>query len=341
MGAFRFRRKPRQNPSKITAPADAAGRMPIPGTRRRVMNTYHSKYLGPAHQEKGLIPEPAKLVLIFVLLLAVVYLFYDNARSKRDAKIQIDRMADQIQRMENGFKLEEAALSSRVSNLKKRIADAHKAVGSAQAEMEKTAAQIQAERQKRTNEISQALSSKADASRVEAQVHAVKTEAEDKIGRVSSEVGGVKTQVFEVKNELESTRRDLEGTQRRLLDVRDSLSAAVAKNTTELTQLRLKGERNYFEFIISDKNKPTGVEDINLVLTKTNHKKGRFNLKIIVDDSRLEKKDLVINEPIQFLVGRERLRYEVVVNWVHKNKAGGYLSVPKDKILSAERLSMR
>jgi hypothetical protein len=43
-----------------------------------------------------------------------------------------------------------------------------------------------------------------------------------------------------------------------------------------------------------------------------------------------------INEPIQFLVGRTRLRYEVVVNWVQKDSAGGYLSIPKDKSLAAE-----
>ena len=57
---------------------------------------------------------------------------------------------------------------------------------------------------------------------------------------------------------------------------------------------------------------------------------------MIVDDNKLEKKDRTINEPVQFLVGRSRLRYEVVVNWVQKNSAGGYLSIPKDKALAVE-----
>ena len=34
---------------------------------------------------------------------------------------------------------------------------------------------------------------------------------------------------------------------------------------------------------------------------------------------------------------RNRLRYEVVVNWVQKDRVGGYLSTPKDKALSAEK----
>jgi hypothetical protein len=138
---------------------------------------------------------------------------------------------------------------------------------------------------------------------------------------------------------LDATRRDLEGTQRQLVDVRDTLSAAVAKNAEELNQLRLKGERDYFEFTVPKKNQITKVEDIRLVLTKTDAKKGKFNMKILVDDSQLEKKDRLINEPIQFLVGKNRVRYEVVVNWVQKDKAGGYLSIPRDKNLSAERPS--
>jgi hypothetical protein len=60
-------------------------------------------------------------------------------------------------------------------------------------------------------------------------------------------------------------------------------------------------------------------------------------MKILVDDSQLEKKDRLVNEPIQFLVGQNRVRYEVVVNWVQKDKVGGYLSIPKDKALSSER----
>jgi hypothetical protein len=44
---------------------------------------------------------------------------------------------------------------------------------------------------------------------------------------------------------------------------------------------------------------------------------------------------LLVNEPVQFLVGRSRVRYEVVINWVEKDRAGGYLAVPKDKALSS------
>jgi len=291
----------------------------------------------PAPQEKGLIPEPLKLVLIVVLLLAVVYLFYDGSQYRKANQAEMARINEQIQALESNHKLGEATLSSQITSLKGEIAGTQEAVGSTKMELKKTAAQIQAEGQKTKHELSQALATKADTSQVEAQVQAAKSDAENRIGQVSKDVGGVQTQVTAVKTDLEATRRDLEGTQRQLVDVRDTLSAAVAKNSSELAQLRLKGERDYFEFTIPKKGELTKVEDIRLILTKTDAKKGKFNLKIVVDDNQLEKKDRLINEPIQFLVGQNRVRYEVVVNWVQKDKAGGYLSIPKDKALSAER----
>jgi len=301
------------------------------------MSTFNPNQTRPVVQEKPLIPEAVKLALIVVLLMAVVYLFYDNSQQKKASNAQMAKIADQVQNLENERKIREETLASQLSSLKSEFDGAQEAFGSTRAELKKTAAQIQAEGQRTKREFSEALANKADSSQVEAQVQAAKTEAESKIGQVSTEVGGVKTQVVAVKTDLETTRRDLEGTQRQLIDVRDSLSAAVAKNSSELAQLRLKGERDYFEFTIPKKDQQTKVEDIRLILTKTDAKKGKFNLKILVDDSQLEKKDRVINEPIQFLVGQHRVRYEVVINWVQKNKVGGYLSIPKDKALSAER----
>lgn len=287
-----------------------------------------------APQDKGLVPESVKLALILILLLLVVYLFYSNAQIKRIQRAELNGLSDRIAQLEARNKVAEASISKKVTTLK---TDIEEVVGSAQEAMQQTAAEIQAEGKKTKQELSQALSSKADISQVEAQVAAAKTEAETRIGQVSTEVGGVKSDVVSVRSDLDSTRRDLEGTQRQLVDVRESLTAAVAKNSTELAQLRRKGEKDYYEFTLPDKNNPVKVEDIRIRLIKTDHKKGKFNLRIFVDDSQLEKKDRLINEPIQFLVGKNRIRYEVVVNWVQKNKAGGYLSIPKDKSLSAER----
>jgi len=89
------------------------------------------------------------------------------------------------------------------------------------------------------------------------------------------------------------------------------------------------------------KGEMTRIADIQLQLRKTDPKKAKYDVLIQVDDSKLEKKDRTANEPVQFLVGRDKLRYEIVVNFVDKDRIRGYLSTPKDKALAAERPQFR
>ncbi len=279
----------------------------------------------PYHGSRSLIPEGLKTVLLLVLMVAVGFLLYDSYQFQKAYRADAARISEQIATLaETG--------EAQISALKGELSQTRDAVGSTKAEIKKTAEQIQMEGQKTKSELSQALATKADAKTVQA----IRRDAETKIGEVSSEVGGVrsevgsvKTDVGTVKTELASTRRELEGTQRQLVDTREALTAAVAKNSTELNALRLRGERDYYEFTIAKKNQNTRVEDIQVVLKKTDAKKGKFTIEVLVDDTRIEKKDRNINEPIQFLVGKNRLRYELVLNWIEKDKAGGYLSIPK------------
>ena len=277
----------------------------------------------------SLIPEGLKTVFIFLLLVGVGFLLFDSYKFQQAYRADMARISEQISILDKTG-------DARISSLKGEISQTQQAVGSTKAEWKKTAQQIQMEGQRTKTELNEALSTKADA----AAVQAVRSEAESKIGQVSSEVGGVKTEVGSVKTEvgtvktdLANTKRDLDGTQRQLVDVRETLTAAVAKNASELDALRRKGEREYFEFSIPKKNQITKVEDIRVVLKKTDAKKNKFTIDILVDDNKLEKKDRNVNEPIQFLVGRNRLRYELVINWVQKDQAGGYLSIPKEKTL--------
>ncbi len=262
---------------------------------------------------ESMFPSWLILALFGVLAAAVGYLFYDNNRFQQQTSADIAQINTHIKQLADFQK----AGVAEISNIKGELTDTKQAVGTTKAEIKRTAQQLQTEGQKTKAELSQAISSKADT----AQVQAIKNDADTKIGQVSTEVGGVKTEVGTVKTDLASTKRDLEGTQRQLVDVRDNLTAAVAKNSSELGELRRKGERDYIEFEIPKKNQYTKVEDIRLVLTKTDPKKGKYSLQVLVDDNKLDKKDRTINEPLQFLVGHNRVRYEVVINWVQKDKA--------------------
>jgi len=161
----------------------------------------------------------------------------------------------------------------------------------------------------------------------------VQQEASTKLGSVSNDVTGV-------KEDLAAARRDFS---RELTDVKNVLSDGIARNAAELAQLRQKGEREYIEFNLRKNQKPPfqRVGDIQIALTKTDAKKQKYSVMIQADDNKLEKKDRTTNEPVQFLVGRDQLRYELVINSVAKDEIRGYLSTPRNKILSAEGPTFR
>ncbi len=270
------------------------------------------------------------LILSVAMLAALAYAYHDHHRSQLNTAAEMSRLSGQLQTFDTRGQESER----RISEIESQMSDALKTVGAAHKELVKKTRQFQLETRRTKAELQVAIGSKADATQIEA----LKQEADSKFETVSNEVGGVKSEVGTVRTDLASTRRDLDGTQRQLMDVRETLTAAVARNSTELAALRAKGERDYFEFSIPRKKYVSNVGDIQLVLTKTDPKKGRYNVKVIADDNQLEKKDRTINEPVQFLVGRNLVRYELVVNWVQKDRIGGYLSVPKDKSLAAERI---
>ena len=210
----------------------------------------------------------------------------------------------------------------------------------------KFAQKLQADQEKAKEQLASELATKASAS----DVAAVRQEATTKVAEVQqnvqnadAKIGTVSGDVKTVAANLDATKRDLADSRREITDVRSSLSAQIARNASELSDLRKKGERDFFEFDVAKpkKGEMTRVADIQLLLRKTDPKKAKYDVLIQVDDSKLEKKDRTANEPVQFLVGRDKLRYEIVVNFVDKDRIRGYLSTPKDKALAAERPQFR
>ncbi len=167
------------------------------------------------------------------------------------------------------------------------------------------------------------------------QLQAVQQDATSRIGAVTGEVQNVKV-------DLNSTKNDVAATHTELGTLRDSLGREIARNASEVAELRRRGERDYFEFDIAKTSKDMSrIADIQLQLKKTDPKKQKYDVLVLADDNKIDKKDRAVNEPITFLVGRDRVRYELVVNSVDKDRIRGYVSTPKDKVLSAEGPTLR
>jgi chromosome segregation ATPase len=194
------------------------------------------------------------------------------------------------------------------------------------------AEQLKQENARTAQRLRNELAAKADSTMVTqfreeaiTKVAEVQQEATTKIGAVSGDVQVVRT-------DLDATRQDLASSKKDLSDVRTE----VARNGSELAALRRKGERDYIEFDMSKGKQFSRIADVQVQLKKTDMKRQKFTIAIQADDNLIEKKDRLANEPITFMVGRDRLRYELVVNYVDKDRIRGYLSMPKDKVLAAE-----
>jgi hypothetical protein len=175
----------------------------------------------------------------------------------------------------------------------------------------------------------------SDLKKARDEAETIRTEDQQKIAEVDAAAKtelATKASTDEVKGvdgKVDGVRTDLSGTQNDLKMARSELGTLIARNHEDVEQLRHLGERDYIEFTIDTKNKPQKVGTFMVELRGTNPTKKRYNVALIVDDSRIEKKNLPVNEPIFFHQGNDRRPLELVVNTVAKDKVTGYISVPK------------
>jgi len=178
----------------------------------------------------------------------------------------------------------------------------------------------------------------SDLKKARDEAESIRTEDQQKIAEVDATATAAKTELAtkastdDVKNvdgKVDGVRTDLSGTQNDLKMARSELGTLIARNHEDVEQLRRLGERDYIEFTIDAKNKPQKVGSFVVELRGTNPTKKRYNVSLIVDDSRIERKNLPVNEPIFFHQGSDRRPLELVVNSVAKDKVTGYISVPK------------
>jgi hypothetical protein len=147
----------------------------------------------------------------------------------------------------------------------------------------------------------------------------------DDLNKLGTDVSGVKTDLDATKNGLQMARGEF--------------GTLIARNHDEIEELRRLGERDYYEFTINKKNERQKVGDLMVELRGVNTGKNVYSVAIYVDDSRYEKKNRSVNEPVYFFTHGSRAPLEFTVNSVTKYKITGYLSVPKTATAHAQAAS--
>jgi hypothetical protein len=145
----------------------------------------------------------------------------------------------------------------------------------------------------------------------------------------ADDVKALGTDVNGVKSDLDSTKGNIE-------QLRGEHGELIARNHEELEQLKRMGERDYYEFTLTSKGQKEHVGQTMIEFRGASAKKHQYTIAMYVDDTRLEKKNRSVNEPIYFYAGGSRQPLELVVNQVSDKKISGYLSAPKAIAASAK-----
>jgi len=251
--------------------------------------------------------------------------FYGDWSARSTAENRAEELARQIQSTHDADKARIAELNTELESVRDRLgvaaADSESAMKKLAASTRQEQTRVAADLRSKMAEHAKAVDNWREESGQK--LEEVRLETTSQIVAVNGEVGNVKT-------DLDDTRKDLAASRREIGDVRDSLGRQIAHNADELSVLKRRGERKYYEFDIQKAKDLERIAGIRMQLNKADAKTRRFDVTLQVDDNKLLKKGLLINEPVQFMVGREHLRYELVVNAVYKDRIQGYLSTPTE-----------
>ena len=266
---------------------------------------------------------------VAALALVLGYQSYSGWSSHKTTDARIAQLESELQASQQ---LREADVV-KITDLTAQLEDVQGRVGVTAADIvaaQKVAAAARKEQARAESDLRKSLEEQAKnvasfRDQSDAKLQALQQEATSQIGQVTGQVTTVKT-------DLDATKSDLAANKREITDVRDSLGRQIARNADEVATLRRRGERDYYEFDIRKTKEMERVAGIRLQLTKTDLKARKYDVTVQVDDSKLQKKGQLLNEPISLNVGKDRVRYELVVNFIDKDHIRGYISTPKDSV---------
>jgi predicted nucleic acid-binding Zn-ribbon protein len=265
------------------------------------------------HYEGG--GTPRWITILFAVVIAgVAAMAYAGYSAQTHLQQEVTKAQDQNKILT--AQLDQA--NSRLAELKGQMDVTSQKIGMTQAELAEARSRAEAIRKQQT----------ASDAKLTEKIAQAQKESEAQIGAVVTDVTGA-------KKDIESTRTDLEATKSKLERAAGDMgvmSGLIAHNHDDLEELKRRGDRNYYEFTVQKAKTPQRVGSVQMSLNKTDPKKSKYTMTVMVDDRAIEKKDRTAGEPVQFYVkGSARTApYEIVVFDVGKNQITGYLSTPKD-----------
>lgn len=147
--------------------------------------------------------------------------------------------------------------------------------------------------------------------------------------RVDAALAEQQRRLAATEDMLGRTREEFEN---RLSATSSELSGSIARTQEELAELRKRGDRLYYEFDLAKSKQFTRVGPVSISLRKAHTKKQYANLQLIVDDVKIEKKNINLYEPVLFYPTDYAQPLELVINRIEKGAIHGYLSEPRYRL---------
>ena len=265
------------------------------------------------HYEGG--GTPRWITILFGVLIAAMGVM---AYTGYSAQTRLQQQASKAEEQNKILTAQLEQANTRLADLKGQMDVTSQKIGMTQAEIADAKSRAESIRKQQA----------ASDAKLSEKIAAAQKESEAQIGAVATDVTGA-------KKDIESTRSDLEATKSKLDRATGDMgvmSGLIAHNHDDLEELKRRGDRNYYEFTLQKAKTPQRVGPVQMSLNKTDQKKSKYTMTVLVDDKAIEKKDKTAGEPVQFYVkGSARTApYEIVVFDVGKNQLTGYLSTPKD-----------
>jgi uncharacterized coiled-coil protein SlyX len=226
------------------------------------------------------------------------------------------------------------AMSARTATLNQNVAQLQDQLQSTTAKLNDMVAQQQAAQAAAAAAAQEKAQAAAEAKaraaarrhgRVYARRRHVLTAAERRYNALNSRLDAQQKELDETNQSIAKTRSDLQAS---LDSTASGLNGSIAKNHAELVALEMRGERSYFEFDLYRSKEFFRTGPISLSLRHADTKHKRYNMMMLVDDNRLEKKNVDLYEPVWISSSGEQ-PVEIVVNKITKNHIHGYISAPK------------
>jgi hypothetical protein len=246
--------------------------------------------------------------LIVVAGLAIVY-----AHSQRS---EINTMAAR-----------DASLNASVAQLQNQLQSTTAKLNDMVVQQQAAAAQAAAQA---AVQAAQAQQAKEQAARRSARAYAhrrqVLTASDRRYNALQARIEAQEKELDATNQSIAKARSDLEAS---LDSTAAGLNGSIAKNHDELVALEKLGQRSYYEFDLSRSKEFSRTGPISLSLRHADTKHERYNMMLLVNDNRIEKKDVDLYEPVWISSSSGPQPLEIVVNKITKNHIHGYISGPK------------